>query len=113
MRWDRTEGPMLAQLVALAHSALEDRSDLELSEEGSTSAVKRFALKVHSKRVFAVSIHVEGGCAHLRADEIERSSYKIQAGGPLSADFSMVNEEWVAAALQELFSRIQSSGQDQ
>ncbi len=108
LRWDRNEGPMLARLIALAHAALEQRSEFELAEEGSTSALKRFVLKVHSNRVVAISIRLGEGLVHLQADEIERSKYKLSAGNPLSADFKVIDEQWMADALQELFSRVQS-----
>lgn len=32
LRWERTEGPMLASLVVLAHSALEERGEFELTK---------------------------------------------------------------------------------
>ena len=53
-RWAKTEGPMLAKLVELAHAAIADRDDFELTEEGASTDIKRFVLKVHSFRVVGV-----------------------------------------------------------
>jgi hypothetical protein len=108
LRWERNEGPMLARLVSLAHAALEQRSEFELAEEGSSSALKRFVLKVHSNRVVAISIWLGEGLVHIRAEEIERSRYRLIAGNPLSADFKVIDEQWMADALRELFSRVES-----
>ena len=108
LRWERNEGPMLARLVALAHATLEKRNEFELAEEGSTSASKRFVLKIHSNRVVAISIWVKDGSANLRAEQIERSPYRLADGNPLSADFQTVDELWMANTLQELFSRVRS-----
>lgn len=108
LRWERNEGPMLARLVALAHATLEKRNEFELAEEGSTSASKRFVLKIHSNRVVAISIWIKDGSANLRAEQIERSPYRLADGNPLSADFQAVDELWMANALQELFSRVRS-----
>lgn len=106
LRWDRNEGPMLARLVALAHSALEGRSEFELIEEGATSDIKRFVLKVHSHRVVAVAIRLADGQVHVTAEEIERSRYKLNGRDPISASFDAMDERWMADALQELFGRI-------
>ena len=108
MRWERTEGPMLAKLVALAHGAVEKRPDFELIEEGATSFVKRFVLKVHSNRVVAITITLDGNQAVVDASEVERSSYKLLEGAPVSADFHAVDEQWMASVLRELISRVQS-----
>ena len=61
--WERNEGPMLARLVALAHAAFEGRSEFELVEEGATRDLKRFVLKIHGKRVMAVSLRIADGQA--------------------------------------------------
>jgi hypothetical protein len=107
LRWERTEGPMLARLVALAQSVIEGRAEFELTEEGATSDVKRFILKVHSNRVVAIRIWLENGQAVVRADEIQRSKYRLLEGPPLFADFEAVDEQWMSCALQELFRRVQ------
>lgn len=106
LRWERNEGPVLARLVALAHAAFEQRSEFELAEEGSTSAAKRFVLKIHSNRIVAIALWLEDGSAHIRAEQIERSPYRLVDGTPLSAEYQMVDELWMASALQELFSRV-------
>lgn len=108
LRWERNEGPMLARLVALAHGALEQRSEFELAEEGSSSALKRFVLKVHGNRVVAIAIWLGEGLVHVQAEAIERSRYRLTTGDRLSADFKVIDEQWMTDALQELFSRVES-----
>jgi hypothetical protein len=108
LRWERTEGPMLANLVALAHAAVEKRPDFELTEEGATGDVKRFVLKVHSNRVVAITLTLNDSQAVVNASDIERSNYKLLEGAPLTANFHAVDELWMASALRELFSRVQS-----
>jgi hypothetical protein len=108
LRWARTEGPMLARLVELAQSAVEGRGDFEMSDEGSTSEIKRFVLKVHNNRIVAITICLNGGHAELKAERIERSPYKLSDLSPLTADFAAVDEQWMAGALLEIFGRIQS-----
>ncbi len=109
LRWERNEGPMLAHLVALAHSAFETRSEFELVEEGATRDLKRFVLKIHSKRVMAISMQIEGGQAVLQAEPIERSNYRLAEGVPVTAEFATVDEAWMAGALERQFGRIQVS----
>jgi hypothetical protein len=108
LRWARTEGPMLARLVELAQGAVEQREDLELTEEGSTNAIKRFVLKVHGTRVVAVGIRLDQGHANLWAEAIERSRFTLAPGEVLAADFADVDEHWMAGALRELFGRVRS-----
>jgi collagenase-like PrtC family protease len=112
LRWSREDGPMLARLVALAFEALEDRPEIEMTEEGATKDVKRFILKVHSNRIAAISIYVEAGLAMFRIEPIERSNYLIASASPVSIAFEDANEQWVADALQELFSRIGNGSAD-
>ncbi len=107
LRWARTEGPMLARLVTLLHSALDGREDFELAEEGTTGAVKRFILKVHSNRVMAIVIGLDHGRAVVGAEPIERSKYRLSDPSPLSDDFSVIDEQWMASALRNLFGRVQ------
>jgi hypothetical protein len=106
-RWARTEGPMLARLVELAQAAIEDRDDFELVEEGASSDIKRFVLKVHSNRVVAIALWLERGHAFANVEDVSRSRYRIIAGEPVSADFALVDENWMAATLQDLLTRIQ------
>jgi hypothetical protein len=108
LRWERSEGPQLARLVALAHSALEKRDEFELVEEGATRDIKRFVLKVHGNRIVALSIHVADGRAVVDGKAIERGRYRMAEGAPLSATFDEADEHWMARALQELFSRVQA-----
>ena len=108
LRWSRTEGPMLARLVELAQSALEERSEFELIEEGATSEIKRFILKVHSNRVMAITFGLAEGRAYVSAEAIDRSKYALEPGNAILADFEAVDEQWMTDALQELFGRIRS-----
>lgn len=108
LRWARVEGPMLARLAALAQSSLEGRTEFELCDEGSTRDAKRFVLKVHGKRIVAITLLLEGDQAKIRADEIDRSPYRLLDGPPLAAAFDAVDEQWMASTLQELFSRLQA-----
>jgi len=107
LQWERNEGPMLAHLVALARAAFEGRPEFELAEEGATRDLKRFALKIHSKRVIAISLRIEGGRAVLEAEPIDRSSYALAEAAPVTSDFAAVDESWMAEALQQQFRRIQ------
>jgi hypothetical protein len=107
LRWSRTEGPMLARLVELAHGALEARSEFELAEEGATNDIKRFVLKVHSNRIVAIVIWLTGNLVNIRAEALDRCRYKLAEGVPITADFQLVDEQWMSAALQELFGRVQ------
>jgi len=106
LRWERTEAPVLAQLVELAHGALEDRAEFELTEEGATSAVKRFVLKVHGNRIAALTLCLADGKAELAIHPIERSPYRIVPGGSLTTPFDAIDEAWMAESLDELFARI-------
>jgi hypothetical protein len=106
MRWARDEGPKLAHLVALALGALGDRPDLEFSEEGSTTDVKRYALKVHGIRVIGVTLAYQQGQAHLRGVEIARSAYTFAEDRTISADFAQVDEAWMAQALGSVFALV-------
>lgn len=108
LRWARTEGPMLAHLVTLAHAVLEEREEIELTEEGATNSIKRFVLKVHSNRVAAITMCLKEGQVLVWAEEIERSRYKLAEGSPLTAEFHKVDQPWMASAFQELFSRIRA-----
>ncbi len=108
LQWARIEGPMLARLAELAQSTLEGRSEFELIEEGATKEVKRFVLKVHHNRLVAITIRIADGKASLAAELIDRSKYTLSKQGAVSAEYQQVDEQWMAEALQELFSRVQS-----
>ncbi len=108
LRWSRNEGPMLAKLVALAQSSLEGREEFELADEGSTTNVKRFVLKVHHIRTIAITICLKDGQADVSAAEIDRSQYRLSKSDSLSANFAAVDEQWMACTLNELFNRVQS-----
>jgi hypothetical protein len=110
LRWERNEGPMLARLVALAHSAFEMRPEFEMVEEGATRDVKRFVLKVHGNRVVGISLRIDGGSAHLEAHALDRSKYGLSDGGAATAAFEAVDEPWMVRALEGQFGRVQALG---
>jgi hypothetical protein len=107
VRWARNEGPMLERLVALAQSAVAERSDFELVDEGSKGAIKRFVLKVHGFRIVAVSLGLEGGRVVMWAEAIERSKYRIVNGRRHSAEFHEADEAWMKAALSAVMGEVQ------
>jgi hypothetical protein len=108
IRWDRIEGPLLARLAELSRSAFESRPDFELTEEGATSDLKRFVLKVHSNRIIAIKMWLAGGRALIDAEEIERSKYKVTPTEPISTEFDGVNEQWMAASMRAILARIRN-----
>lgn len=107
LRWDRTEGPMFARLVALAQGSLENRPDFLLVEEGMSRDEKRFVLKVHANRIVALSITLDGTRAVMCIEPIERGKYAVTAGPPVVIEFAEMDEAMMALAMGELFSRIQ------
>ncbi|MGH6787087.1 MAG: hypothetical protein ACREBO_09675 [Novosphingobium sp.] len=109
LRWAREEGPLLDKLVALAHAAIESRGDFELTEEGATSDIKRFTLKIHSNRVVGIALWLEDGQAHLRAEEVSRSPYRLAPGQPRSVAYAGIDAAWMDAGLEDVFGRIGTS----
>jgi hypothetical protein len=107
LMWSRNEAPMFVRLCELLNSALDDRPDFELAEEGSTKDVKRYVLKIHGNRTIAVTLGLQKGCVILDAEAIARSRYLVKPDDPLCDDFEFVDETWMAAALSVLFSRIE------
>ena len=106
IRWDRVEGPMLAKLSQLARTTFESRPDFDLAEEGATTDLKRFVLKVHSNRVVAIKMWLANGRAWLDIEQIERSKYKVAASEPLSVAFDGVDEAWMAQAMRAALARV-------
>ncbi|MFM5886633.1 MAG: hypothetical protein ACKOQ3_15105 [Novosphingobium sp.] len=106
MRWAREEGPMLARLADLTLAAIEPREDYDLAEEGSAGNIKRYVLKVHGIRVCAVAVGLVRGQAVMDAEAIERSRFRLNQGDPSATAYAAVDEAWIAAALQRVFSRI-------
>jgi hypothetical protein len=104
--WERTEAPVLASLVALAHAALEDREEFELAEEGATNTVKRFVLKLHGNRAAALALRLNAGQAELIIGPIERSPYQVAPGPALSVPFAGIDAGWMTASMDALFARI-------
>ena len=107
LRWARNEGPKLARLEELAHGALASREEFELVQEGASADIKRFVLKVHSIRVVGVALWLDGSRAVVGAEPAARSKFTLASDTPISVDYALVDEDWMSAALQELFSRIQ------
>jgi len=77
------------------------------SKMGASSDIKRFVLKVHSNRIVGIALWLERGHAFANVEEIGRSKYRVMPGGPISADFPLVDDQWMADTLQELLTRIQ------
>ena len=107
LRWAKHEGPMLAALVALAHEAIAERGEFELTEEGATNDIKRFVLKVHGFRVMAIVLWLDNGRAVINAEAVTRGKYSIAPGEPMAVDFPAADASWMAASLQALFGRIE------
>lgn len=97
---------MLARLAELLHLALEDRPDFALGEEGSSKSIKRYVLRIHGTRIIALTIRLHEGCAVLDGEMLERSKFLLKPGDPLCDEFALVDEVWMEAALQVLFSRV-------
>lgn len=108
IRWDRIEGPLLARLAELSRAAFESRPDFELTEEGATSDLKRFVLKVHSNRIMAIKMWLANGRALIDVEEIERSRYKVMPGEPISTEFEGVDEQWMAASMRAIVARVRN-----
>lgn len=108
IRWDRVEGPLLARLAELSRAAFESRPDFELAEEGATSDLKRFVLKVHSNRIMAIKMWLANGRALIDVEAIERSQYKVIPAEPISIEFGGVDEQWMAASMRALLARVRS-----
>lgn len=108
MRWARDVGPRLAEMVAMTLALVEERIDLEFSEEQSTTDVKRLILKVHGVRVIGITLWIEDHQAHMQPIEIERSRYLLSAKGTLSVELDGLNAEWIALALRTAFGLIEA-----
>ncbi len=111
LRWARNEGPRLVRLVELLREALEQRPEFELAEEGATKDIKRFVVKVHGNRVFAMSIQLKGARVVMAAEAIARSRFELADNAPIAAEFERFDVALMAAALRELFSRVRLYGQ--
>ena len=107
LRWSQNDAPVLAKLVELAQAAVADRSDFELSEEGASTDIKRFILKIHGIRMMGIKFWVENGHAMVASSAVERSRYRVAAGEPIATPYAQVGEEWMAEALHALFGRIE------
>lgn len=106
LRWARTEAPMLARLVELVQGAFAEREEFSLAEEGSGHAFRRFVIKVHGNRVFAVRVELAGRTVRFDSDMIERSSYIVREGDAVSAPYDEIDDAWIAAALAAQFERV-------
>ena len=106
-RWTRDEAPKLVKLVQLIKDAVEDRTDIEINEEGGEQNIKRFVIKVHGKRIAGLTAALENGQAAMIVNTIERSDYKITPGDPIITDWDNVDEQWIADSLGKLMGRIE------
>ena len=107
LRWARTEGPMLDALVGLLRSALGEREEFELSEEGSNGARRRFVIKVHSFRIAAVNLELDGRQVTLWGEAIERGRGRIVDPQRQTAAYDAIDEAWMKRALAAVFSGIE------
>jgi hypothetical protein len=110
IRWARTEGPMLEALVGLARDALASRSEFELTEEGTSGACRRFVLKVHSFRIAAINIALEGQTVAVWGEAIDRGRARMPHSQRHTAEYAAVDEEWIKRALGAVFGEIQPDG---
>ena len=106
MRWARDEAPKLVRLVQLVKGAVENRSDIDINEEGGEGNTKRFVIKVHGARVAALAIALDKGRAIAAIGPIERSDYKVAKGDPIHTKYANVDEAWMAKTLATLVQRI-------
>ena len=105
-RWTRDEAPKLARLVELVKGSVDDRTDIEINEEGGDQTTKRFVLKVHGKRIAGLGVALSKGHAVVSIGPIERSAYPVAEGKPLHTDYSDVDEAWIGETLGTLMARI-------
>jgi len=108
IRWARTEGPMLERLVGLARSALDGRSEFELTEEGSTGACRRLVIKVHSFRIAAINIALDGQTVAVWGEEIDRGKGRLAEAQRRTTSYQNVDESWMKGAMREIFSEIRA-----
>ena len=107
VRWARDEAPMLDRLVELAQAAVKERPDIELVDEGSKGATKRYVLKVHGFRVVSVSLGLEAGTVAVWGEAIERSKYQVANGRRYSVDYQQLDEAWMRSTLGAVMGEIQ------
>jgi len=105
-RWTRDEAPKLAKLVEMIKASVDDRTDIEINEEGGEQNIKRFVIKVHGKRIAGLSAALDQGQAAMTVGMVERSEFKVAQGDPIITDWANVDEQWIAASLGQLMQRI-------
>lgn len=106
MRWARDEAPKLVRLVELVKGAVDNRSDIDINEEGGEGNTKRFVIKVHGQRIAALAIALDKGRAIASIGTIERSEFTVAQGDPIHTLYENVDEAWMAKTLSVLFERI-------
>ncbi|MGB7373087.1 hypothetical protein [Pontixanthobacter sp.] len=109
-RWTRDEAPRLARMAQLLRAAFDKREDFELAEEGATSTVKRFVIKVHGQRTVAVSMCLKDGQTVMDCSTVERSRFALAEGAPITDDYEHLDECWIEQALQLVIMRIIPAG---
>ncbi len=105
-RWSRDEAPKLARLVELVMGSVEDRTDIEINEEGGSQDTKRFVIKVHGKRIAGLGVALDRGRAVVSIGAVERSPFQVVQDKPIHAPYSEVDEQWVGETLGKLMERI-------
>ncbi|WFL77895.1 hypothetical protein P7228_02155 [Altererythrobacter arenosus] len=105
-RWTRDEAPKLAKLVQMIKDSVEDRTDIEINEEGGEQNIKRFVIKVHGKRIVGLNAALDQGQVAMIVGNIERSEFKATPGDPIIADWTDVDEHWVTDTIGQLMQRI-------
>jgi hypothetical protein len=56
--------------------------------------------------VIGLALRLHEGCAVLDAEVLERSKFVLKPGDPLCDEFGIVDELWMTAALEVLFTRV-------
>ena len=110
-RWGRDEAPKLVRLVELIKGSVDDRTDIEINEEGGEKNIKRFVIKVHGKRIVGLTAALDQGVAAMTVGTIERSPFTVAEGDPIHTAYENVDEAWIATTLSQLMERIQASAQ--
>lgn len=105
-RWTRDEAPKLVRLVELVRGSVEDRTDIEINEEGGDQTTKRFVIKVHGQRIAGLGVALSKGHAVVSVGPIERSAFTVAEGKPIHTKYANVDEAWIGEALGQLMALI-------
>ena len=105
-RWIRDEAPKLVRLVELIKGSVDDRTDIEINEEGGDQTTKRFVIKVHGMRVAGLGVALSKGRAVMSIGPVERSMFRVAKGDPVHTDYANVDDAWIGETLGKLMERI-------